>query len=144
MNDDELAVEYTQAGNEVQLYELLTKNNNLVHSKDWSGDSLLSIACWYGYLNIAKTLIEKYDFDVNHRNSLGITPLHRACSGNHIELALFLYQRGASTNIKDKVCCYSPTTESFHSSKLFYDSQYIYEQLQRFCRMERRASITEI
>jgi ankyrin repeat protein len=71
--------------------------------KDWSGDGLLSIACWHGRIETALMLITDFDVNVNDKNNMNQTPLHRSCAQNNIEMAMMLCRKGADLSLKDKV-----------------------------------------
>ena len=59
------------------LKDLLTSHPAYKNTKDATGNCLLATACWNGSIEVAKLLVEEFDFDVNFRNQKGSTPLHQ-------------------------------------------------------------------
>ena len=100
---NDLALKYAHEGKTNELKDLLTNNSQLINLQDWSGDSLLSITTWHGHNSTCLMLLNDFDFDVNHRNIQGCSPLHRACAQNYSDIALMLYNKGANPHLKDKV-----------------------------------------
>jgi ankyrin repeat protein len=98
------AVALTKQGNMEDLRGLILSDPRTLISTDWSGDSLLSIACWHGHSEMVKMLIDDFNIDINYTNPSNLcTPLHRACARNHLELAMLLIKRGANMRARDKV-----------------------------------------
>ena len=78
-----------------------TKALELVHRlpdpsavRDYKQRSLLHHACWNGWFDVAKILVEKYSCDPNAIDDVGSTPLHWAChSSTDIVKYLILKRR---------------------------------------------------
>jgi ankyrin repeat protein len=67
----------------------------LTEAKDWAGDALLSISIVQNRADMAMLLIDEFSADVNARNHEGMTPLHRACQQQNIDLVRLLCDRGS-------------------------------------------------
>jgi RNA:NAD 2'-phosphotransferase (TPT1/KptA family) len=79
-----------------------SKNYYLTHEvKDWAGDTLLSVACWYGHANIVEYLFS-CGSDINTKNNQLHTPLHRAAQRSDIALVNLLVEKGADIIARDK------------------------------------------
>ena len=98
-----LALGFSKSGSTNELRLLLQEFPNCVNETDWSGDSLLAIACWHGQFEVVKMLVDEFDLNINKANSQGCTALHRACIQNNVDLALWLCQKGADVLLKDNV-----------------------------------------
>ena len=59
-------------------------------------------ACRRGDLDTVIELVQQKPNLVTRADSIGITPLHRAVAGNHLQLVRFLLAHGASVNAADK------------------------------------------
>ena len=80
------------------------------------GISCLHIAADYGHLNLCKTLIKKYNFDVQMTNDEGYTALHCSARNGSYEVFNFLADMGADINIKtiDGINCLHIAADSGH------------------------------
>ena len=56
-----------------------------------TGNTLLHIASIFGYYNVIRLLIEKYNANINQQNYYGQTPLHIICNNNESNLYIFSY-----------------------------------------------------
>ena len=56
-----------------------------------TGNTLLHFASMFGYYNVIRLLIEKYNANVNQQNYYGQTPLHIICNNNESNLFIFSY-----------------------------------------------------
>lgn len=77
--------------------------------KESKGLTYLHLAAKYGYISVAKILVEA-GVDVNvhqkidqiiSKTAAGLTPLHLAVKNGHREMAIFLLKNGAKINVKD-------------------------------------------
>jgi ankyrin repeat protein len=59
-------------------------------------------ACRRGDLKTVAELVRSNPKSVARADGIGITPLHRAAAGNHLQLVRFLLSRGAEINAVDK------------------------------------------
>lgn len=97
------AIKLAQDGKNDLLRQYLLDHPDEVNSIDFSGDNLVSVACWHGHYDTVTMLLEEFDLDVNHTNLQGSTALHRCCSQNSSAIALLLMHKGADPHIKDNV-----------------------------------------
>lgn len=67
---------------------------------DIAVDGLLPIhfACIVGLKSIVEMILDKAPEQINSKNALGYTPLHIACSNEHLQIVLMLIKRGAAVN----------------------------------------------
>ena len=56
-----------------------------------TGDTLLHLACFYSYYNVTRTLIEKFNADINIQNYYKMTPLHIACNNKNKDIIILNY-----------------------------------------------------
>ena len=97
------AIDLVREGNLEGIKSLLAENGDLVHSaRDWSGDGLLSNACWSMHADIVNFLLDA-GAHINTTNNSGATPLHRSCYKCDLEIAEIPCNRGADYNIRDRV-----------------------------------------
>ena len=66
-----------------------------------SFDTLLNYCSYSGSVEMTKLLLE-YDFDINHRNRFGMTPLLSSLFFKKYDIAKLFIERGADINISDK------------------------------------------
>ncbi len=72
-------------------------NHQLYWSDEWT-DPPLHMACWWGYLEIVKTLVTHGARTDKGGGILNRTPLHWACEGGHKEVVQYLIEEvGCST-----------------------------------------------
>ena len=69
-------------------------------SKDNDGWTFLHIAALCGQLNLCKTLVEKYNSDVNLADNNGCTALHFSTRNGSYELVKYFLSRGSDINLK--------------------------------------------
>jgi ankyrin repeat protein len=97
------AIDLVREGDLEGIKALLAENSDLLHSaKDWSGDGLLSNACWSMHADIVNFLLDA-GAHINVTNNSGATPLHRSCYKCDLGIAEILCNRGADYNIRDRV-----------------------------------------
>lgn len=91
--------------------DINAKNNRMITSKY----SPLHYAAAYGYISIAKLLLDKKaNIDVQAPKRGFITPLHLAVISEHIEMVKFLLKKGANIHLK------LSNYEAFYSETAFY------------------------
>ena len=56
-----------------------------------TGDTLLHLAIGFSFYNVTRTLIEKFNADVNIKNQNGHTPLHILCYNQAKDLVILTY-----------------------------------------------------
>lgn len=87
-----------------EVFQLLLSYGADVNMQDLKGDSPLILAInaprFFHRLNIVRELIS-CGADVNHKNHLGQTALHRACLLGCCDVVAILLQAGAAVHIKD-------------------------------------------
>jgi ankyrin repeat protein len=66
----------------------------------YNNETPLAEACFYGYYDIVKFLLEK-GANVNFVDALDNTPLHKACKGFHLEIVELLIAKGAEKNCEN-------------------------------------------
>ena len=72
--------------------ELLAKVPNPAAIQDYKQRTLLHHACWNGWLDVVKALVERYRCDPNAVDDVGSTPLHWACHGS-TEIVKYLVKK---------------------------------------------------
>ena len=89
-----------RSGNVKAVLDSLSYKSHQVSSLNVSNHvTLLHSACISGKLEMVKTVIEKFECNVNACNSNKDTPLHVACEWGHLEICLFLLeQNGCQIN----------------------------------------------
>jgi len=81
---------------------LLSRNANLVSSKNEKGFTALHYAAFYGYPLIAELLLTK-NADVNAKTGSGDTALHYAASYGYKDIAELLLSNKASVDVQDGI-----------------------------------------
>lgn len=97
------SIKLAQNGNNDLLRKYLKEHPEEINSVDFSGDNLVSVACWHGHFDTVTMLLDEFDLNVNHANLQGVTALHRCCGQNNSAIALLLIHKGADPYIKDNV-----------------------------------------
>ena len=70
--------------------------------------SLLHYACWNGWYDVSRELVDKYQCDPHLKNWWDSTPLHWACVGGSIDIVRFLVEEyHCDPRVKDKYA-YTP------------------------------------
>ena len=78
--------------------QILLRDNNEVNSFENNGDSLLLLACEYGYDSIVDLLL-RHGAEVNLLNKFRECPLARACENGHDKTVQLLLSHGAEINL---------------------------------------------
>ena len=73
----------------------------------YNNETPLAEACFYGYYDIVKLLLEK-GANVNFPDYLDNTPLHKACENCHVEIVELLLEYGAEKNCEENAEGYTP------------------------------------
>ncbi|XP_064399904.1 uncharacterized protein LOC135346128 isoform X3 [Halichondria panicea] len=79
-------------------------NHQLYWSDEWGVKvPPLHSACWWGYLEIVKTLVTHGARTDKGGGWANRTPLHYACEGGHKEVVQYLKEVGCSADVRDKL-----------------------------------------
>ncbi|XP_025409140.1 myotrophin-like [Sipha flava] len=81
-----------------QLQRLARKNGGWDINNVSNGRTMLHKACDYGHLDIVEYLIQN-GADINKKDNFGITPLLCALWENHLRVAKYLIDKGATTTL---------------------------------------------
>ena len=90
---------------EVCALRLLSQLSSPDSVKNEKGYTLLHYACWNGWYDVVRRLVEKYHSDPNCRtNTDRSTPLHLACYGRHgLKIVKYLIQeQGCGVKVRDE------------------------------------------
>jgi len=79
----------------------LKKGFDVKQEIDISFDTLLNYCSYSGSLEMTKLLLE-HDFDINHRNVFGLTPLLGSIISKKHDIAKLFIEKGADLNISDE------------------------------------------
>jgi len=101
MNQSDLFLVVTEAGDIVKISDMLKDNPKLVYCRNKMGNTPLHLAMNMGYIDIVKLLLAK-GADVNARDSYSSTPLHYAAKSGRKDIAELLLAKGAEVNAKDR------------------------------------------
>ncbi|KAJ7443983.1 hypothetical protein FB451DRAFT_1376537 [Mycena latifolia] len=71
---------------------------------DSSIDPALSVAVFYGYIEMAQLLVKKYGANANCQGGFYGTALQAASAGGHESVAQFLVEKGADVNVQGGPC----------------------------------------
>ena len=74
-----------------------------IHLKTNDGKNCLHIAAAYGHLNLCKTFIQKYNFDVYMTDNKGYTPLHCSAQNGVYEIVRFFADIETDILLKTKI-----------------------------------------
>ena len=97
---------YSTRNGSYELFTFFADKGSNVHIKIKNGTNSLHIASLYGHLNLCKTFIEKYNFDVHEANNGDWRALH--FSGKNGSFNLFSYILGKGSEIY----CKTKSTEN--------------------------------
>ncbi|XP_057293942.1 ankyrin-1-like isoform X1 [Hydractinia symbiolongicarpus] len=90
-----------QKGNDPLVQQFLSENMELGNEEKETVQSQLYIACFWGFHEVVKTLIER-GADVNHKNADTLwTPLHAAAFQENGKIIMFLLEHNANPYSKD-------------------------------------------
>ncbi len=83
-----------------EVIEILLSNKDINIDYKVNGNSALSLALYYGYIDIAKLLIAQ-GANINVQDTNGNTPLMLAVKSNNIDLVKLLLEKNADISLKD-------------------------------------------
>ena len=90
-----------ESGNH-QLFQYFIKIGGNINQRTKYGENCLNIAARWGYMDICKTLVDEYNFDIHITDSSGRTALHH-CAGNRTyQLFRYFLKKGMDINLKTK------------------------------------------
>lgn len=82
---------------------LIENKPTLVNSYAPDGFTPLGLSCFFGYIDVAKYLIEKgADTSQASDNPLKVAPIHSACTISNYEIAELLVLNGADVNVREQ------------------------------------------
>ncbi|XP_050438309.1 myotrophin-like [Adelges cooleyi] len=81
-----------------QVQRLCKENGSWNINNSTNGRTMLHKACDYGHLDIVEYLIQN-GADINKKDNFGITPLLCALWENHLKVAKYLIDKGATTTL---------------------------------------------
>ena len=84
------------------LFKYLLDMGSNVYLTTRNGSNCLHIAAWNGHLNLCKTFVEEYNFDVLVTDDNGWAPLHCVGQSGNYELFLYFLQKGSELYCKTK------------------------------------------
>lgn len=86
-------------GNQFQVREQLYENPSLLNSYAKDGNTPLTLACYFGHLDIVKYLVSKgAKVNLKTKNEDSQTALHSAILGRNLNVVKFLLENGADVN----------------------------------------------
>lgn len=91
----------TRNGNEGVVKLLIEKGVN-IESKNWIGQTPLSLAAGNGHENVVKILLEKGGVNLESKDTNDRTPLSLAVLRLHKEVVKLLIEKGAKPERKDR------------------------------------------
>ncbi|KAK0705582.1 ankyrin repeat-containing domain protein, partial [Lasiosphaeris hirsuta] len=80
---------------------LLVQKGPNIEAADNEGNRPLYVAAEAGFHDGAKLLLESQALVESNNSNTGLTALHKAVHGDHLEIAKLLLQHGADVNAKD-------------------------------------------
>jgi len=81
--------------------QLLDEKPELLNNYSTDGFTLLGLAAFFGYLDLAQELLEKgADPNIAANNQFKVAPIHSACATSNLKMAALLIQNGADVNAK--------------------------------------------
>ena len=93
----------TTGTDEVCALQLLSQLPSPASVKHEDGYTLVHYACWNGWYDVVRTLVEKYHSDPKCRANKGrYTPLHLACARNQSNIVKYLIEQGCSVKARDE------------------------------------------
>jgi ankyrin repeat protein len=89
------------AGAAARVEQLLDQDPGLLNAFAADGFQPLGLASFFGHSNLVKLLLERgAEPSTPSRNGMGVTPLHSAAAGRHLEIARLLVDAGADVNAR--------------------------------------------
>ena len=96
----------TNESSEAEALELLSQLPNPAEVRDDNKWTLLHHACYNGWYEVAKTLIEKYISDPTCKDSRGKFPLHYACKQGHYMVTEYLIKTHFANHFNQELMVY--------------------------------------
>jgi ankyrin repeat protein len=105
-DDGMTALHHAVSGANVEVAKLLLERGCKLLDKQSNADSAFHLACCQGSLDMVKAIIDNCGLPteevLSEQDSTGQTPLHKAATFNHTEIAKFLINLGANIDALDK------------------------------------------
>lgn len=93
--------EAAATGNVERVKKLVEQDKTLVNIASADGFSSLGLACFFGYPEIAKYLIDQgAKINIPSKNKMNVQPLHSAIAAKNIEMVTYLLEQGADVNVR--------------------------------------------
>ena len=109
MNDEALYLVLTafdetsgQSYTSTKALELVRRLPDPAAVRDYKQRTLLHHACWNGWLDVVRVLVEKYSCDPNAPDDVGSTPLHWACHSSTDIVKYLVLRRGCDPTIRNR------------------------------------------
>ena len=101
------ALHYSAKNGSLNLFTYFIGIGTDINFKGSNERNCLHIAALYGHLNLCKTLIDRYSFDVNMTDNEGWTALHFSAKNGSYELVRYFAEMGIDINqsTSDKMNC---------------------------------------
>ena len=104
-NDGLTPLHYSASSGNHKIFEFFADETNDIYLKTKSGANCLHMVVMNGHLDLCKTLLEKYDFDLEIADDHGRKPLHYSAMSGSYELFQFLVKNGSDIYMKSKYGC---------------------------------------
>ena len=101
-NDGWRALHYSTRNGSYELFTFFVDKGSDVHIKTKNGTNCLHIASLYGHLNLCKTFIDKYNFDVFVANNDEWRALHFSAKNGSFNLFSYILEKGSEIYCKTK------------------------------------------
>lgn len=93
--------EVVTLGEVKRVKQLLDEKPELLNNYSTDGFTLLGLAAFFGYLDLAQELLEKGAHpNIAANNQFKVAPIHSACATSNLKMAALLIQNGADVNAK--------------------------------------------
>ena len=101
-NDGWNALHFSARNGSYEVVNFFTDMGTGTNLKGTDGENCLHIAARYGHLNLCKTLINKYNVDVELPDNDGWTALHFSARSGRYEIVKYFTNMGIEINLKAK------------------------------------------
>ena len=98
-NDGWTALHFSAGSGSYEIVKYFTNMGIKINLKTKDGMNCLHIAARYGHLNLCKTLINKYNFDVELPDNNGWTALHFSARNGSYEIVKYFINMGIKINL---------------------------------------------
>ena len=85
-----------------QLFQYFIKMGSNIKQRTKYGENCLHVAARRGYMDLCKTLVEKYNFDVHMTDSSGRTALHLCAGSGTYQFFRYFLKMGFDINLRTK------------------------------------------